>query len=150
VCDGGHANRQRGCGHVASDGEHAHIDHAGTGKDEYFERRTVRVGRLWGGLSLLGGVFVSCRGDPLSSLNAEDLRFLADALFSSCSPEGLPRRSYLSCPSTSDGEQFGAVVAVASTQNCGTSGVGGGSEMFAHGRGSFQRCVKQFHSEPVT
>jgi len=80
VCDWGDTRRQRGCGHASSDGDHAHIDHAGTGEDESVERRTVRVGRLRGGLSSLGGVSVSCRGDPLSSLDAEDLRFLADAL----------------------------------------------------------------------
>jgi len=98
---------------------------------------------------LLGGVSVSCRGDPLSSLDAEYLRFFAGALSSSCSPEGLPSRSDLSCPHTSDGEQLGAVVAVASAQNCGASGVGGGSEMPAHGLGSLQRCFKQFHSAPI-
>ena len=150
ACDGGDAHMQRGGGHVANDGEHAHIDHAGTGEDECVERRTVRVGRLGGGLSLLGGVSVSCRGDPLSSLDAEDLRFFADALSSSCSPEGLPSRSDLSCPHTRDGQQLGAVVAVASARNCGTSGVGGGSEVPAHGLGSLQRCVKQFHSAPRT
>jgi len=136
ACDGGDANMQCGGVHAANDCEHAHIDHAGTGEDESVERRTVRVGRLGGGLSLLGGVSVSCRGDPLSSLDAEDISFLAGALSSSCSPEGLPSRFDLSCPHTSDGEQLGAVVAVASAQNCGTSGVGGGSEVPAHGLGS--------------
>ena len=114
ACGGGDAHMQRGGVHAANDGEHAHIEHAGTGEDESVERRTVRIGRLGGGLSLLGGVSVSFRGDPLSSLDAEDLRFLAGALSSSCPPEGLPSRSDLSCPHTSNGEQLGAVVAVAS------------------------------------
>jgi len=41
------------------------------------------------------------------------------------------------------------MVAVASAQNCNTSGVGGGSEVPAHKLGSLRQCVKQFHSAPV-
>ena len=104
ACPGGDAHMQRGSGDVAFYGEHADIEHTGTGEDESVELRTVRVGRLGGDLSLLGGGCFSCRGDRLSSLDAEDLRFLEGARSSSCSPEGLPRRSDLSCSHTSDVE----------------------------------------------
>ena len=105
----------------------ASLSPAGTGEEESIHRCTVRVGRLEGDLPLVDGVSISCRGDPLSNLDGEDIRFLAGALSYSCSPTGLWSRFELACPHTSDKEQLEAEDAVASAQNCGTSGVGGAS-----------------------